>query len=163
MNQNSISTAGYFDIPDIKNALSIAAKYYTPEDFAHAKRVAEYIITHPFIPEQYRICCTCLALMHDLLEDTSYTNEPEFELDSWSSGGLSPMEFHEALLLLTRPKDMEYMSYIKRFHLLNGPTKAVNECAWWVKLADMKDHFAQRETLSDSLKQRYLQGLSCLL
>lgn len=35
--------------------------------------------------------------------------------------------------------------------------------AYWVKLADMKDHLAQTDTLTDKLKDKYLTALPYLL
>ena len=37
------------------------------------------------------------------------------------------------------------------------------KCAWFVKLADMKDHLSQVETLTPRLKEKYLSGLRYLL
>ena len=34
---------------------------------------------------------------------------------------------------------------------------------WWVKLADMKDHLSQRETLTQRLKDKYTNALAILL
>lgn len=35
--------------------------------------------------------------------------------------------------------------------------------AYWVKIADMKDHLIQTATLTDKLKEKYLRGLAILL
>lgn len=37
------------------------------------------------------------------------------------------------------------------------------ECAYYVKLMDVKDHLMQRETLTDKLKNKYTEALSYLL
>ena len=34
---------------------------------------------------------------------------------------------------------------------------------WWVKLADMKDHLSQRDTLTERLKNKYSKALAILL
>ena len=39
----------------------------------------------------------------------------------------------------------------------------VGKCAWWVKIADMKDHLAQRDTLTEKLRDKYLEALPHLL
>ena len=38
-----------------------------------------------------------------------------------------------------------------------------NKLAYIVKLCDIKDHLTQKETLTDSLKERYLKALPVLL
>lgn len=35
--------------------------------------------------------------------------------------------------------------------------------AYWVKLADMKDHLSLTDTLTDKLKEKYLSGMRYLL
>ena len=34
---------------------------------------------------------------------------------------------------------------------------------YWVKIADMKDHLAQTDTLTDKLKEKYIEALPYLL
>ena len=85
--------------------------------------------------------------MHDLKEDTD-----------WSGGGLSK-HFNDCLDWLTKPKDMDYIEYIKRIKKWADTRQE----AYWVKLADMKDHLAQTETLTDKLKEKYLAALPYLL
>lgn len=87
--------------------------------------------------------------MHDLKEDTN-----------WSGGFSSEYEQVEKCLdWLTKPKDMDYIEYIKRIRKWADTRPE----AYWVKLADMKDHLAQRETLTDKLKEKYLAALPYLL
>lgn len=66
-----------------------------------------------------------VALLHDILEDTDATIEELKEL------GLTDVMI-DAIMLLTRPKDMTYMEYIKRL--------ADNSLACKVKLADLEDN-----------------------
>lgn len=143
--------------PDIQKALLLAEAYYDASTLAHAKRVAFYLQDAPFLPEEYRIPCICLGLMHDLLEDTAYTNTPPFLP---TCPALSSEAFQQALSLLTRPKEMPYLTYIQRF---KAKADSPSLCAWWVKLADMKDHLAQTETLTERLKEKYLEDLPYLL
>lgn len=51
------------------------------------------------------------------------------------------------------------MDYIKN---LNNKSDEYPE-AYWVKLADMKNHLAQTATLTYKLKGKYLEALSYLL
>lgn len=131
-------------------ALRMAKEHYSKDKYDHAMRVMQYVADNEMIPYEYREECLALAVMHDLLEDTDYQ----------VSYGLGEC-FTDALELLTKPKDMDYIEYIKKIH----DTKYTNwrMCAWWVKLADMKDHLAQTETLTEKLRDKYLAALPYLL
>ncbi len=132
-------------------ALRVAKEYYPKDKYDHAMRVMQYVADNEMIQYEYREDCLALAVMHDLLEDTEYQA---------SSYGLGEC-FFDALELLTKPKDMDYIEYIKKIH----DTAYTNwrMCAWWVKLADMKDHLAQTETLTEKLRDKYLAALPYLL
>lgn len=151
--------------PDIRAAEEIAENYYDFETFKHARRVANYIKENPYIPREYHLECICLAIMHDLLEDTEYVNNPMFETEF---GRMNRHFFDKALNLITRKKDETYKDYIKRMkyptddELMVFP-RYIYECVWWVKLADIKDHLIQKDTLPDSLRDRYMWALSYLL
>ena len=151
----------FINHPDTGRAYELAKQYYDTKTFEHAIRVAMYVRSNEFLQERYRIDCICLALMHDLLEDTSYSNDTMFECEL---GTLSKHHFNQALQLLTKPEDMDYISYIKR---LKTPSDTIRidarYCAWVVKMADMKDHLAQVGTLTDKLKDKYLEALPYLL
>ena len=67
-----------------------------------------------------------------------------------------PDNFQNALLLLTKPDDLSYDEYCQRFKKYNTNDYL---CAYWVKLADIKDHLS----LTDRLKEKYLSGLRYLL
>lgn len=132
----------------IQYALDVAGKYYSKETLEHAKRVARYIEENAMIPTVQKERCLSLAIMHDLIEDTSY----------------SPVEiedeyFKACLFLLTKDKNMDYLTYIKKIKSCCGTYPE----AYWVKIADMKDHLAQRETLTERLKEKYLKALPELL
>ena len=135
---------------NISTSLKLAKEYYSPTQYDHAMRVAGYVAENMSIPHDYRDECICLAVMHDLIEDT------DFKLSTYY-----PENFSKALLLLTKPKDMSYVDYCKRLRC----TDYINYemCAYWVKLADMKDHLCLKETLTDKLKAKYLEGLAELL
>lgn len=132
----------------VSAALRIAKQYYPQDKLEHALRVATYVSENTFIPYDLRDECVALAIMHDLVEDTNF-----------KSSGL-PDNFQNALLLLTKPGDLSYDEYCQRFK-----NYSTNDylCAYWVKLADMKDHLSLTDTLTDRLKEKYLSGLRYLL
>lgn len=133
----------------ISYALQMAKKYYSKETYNHALRVMQYVAENDMIPYEYKDDCVALAIMHDLIEDTEY--KPSGLLEN----------FRNALLLLSKPKDMDYIDYIK--NIKNTGCTNWRMCAYWVKLADIKDHLAQKETLTDKLKEKYLNALVYLL
>lgn len=130
-------------------AMRMAKEYYDEKTYTHAARVAQYVAENNLIPDDKMDDCIALAWMHDLLEDTNYTLVG-IELSE---------EFDYCLELLTKSKDMNYIEYIKKIkdNYIDFPE------AYWVKLADMKDHLAQTETLTDKLKEKYLAALPYLL
>lgn len=143
--------------PDVIKAKSLAEFYHTPETYRHVERVARNVMYNPFIDKEYKLECVCLAYMHDLMEDTVYDNIPFFETDF---GYMEPHEFHRALCLLTKPEEMDYNRYLGNISALND---VPHKCAWWVKLADIKDHLQEKETLTEKLKNKYLEALPYLL
>jgi hypothetical protein len=134
----------------VSDAMKIAKEFYSKEGYDHAMRVAGYVAENMSIPHSYRDECVCLAIMHDLIEDTEYKGYSYL-----------PGNFKKALLLLTKPKDMSYVDYCKKLRCIDNTNYAM--CAYWVKLADMKDHLTLKETLTDNLKVKYLEGLAELL
>lgn len=133
----------------VSTALKIASKYYEQKTFDHALRVARYVAENDIIPFEYRDECVALAIMHDLVEDTEY-----------KPVGL-PENFEKSLDILTKQKEISYDDYCKKIK----DTGHINYrmCAYWVKLADMKDHLSLTDTLTDKLKNKYLSGLRFLL
>lgn len=133
----------------VANALKIAHKYYPTDKYNHALRVMQFVADNEMIPYEYKDDCIILAIMHDLIEDTEY-----------SVAGL-PENIYKALMLLSKPKNMDYIEYIK--NIKNTSNTNWRNCAYWVKLADMKDHLSQTETLTEKLKEKYLSALAYLL
>lgn len=138
-----------FDSERIKEAKAIAASYYDKATFQHALRVAEYTKKNHAIPEELMENCVCLAIMHDLLEDTDY-----------DPSALSP-DFRKSLELITKANSASYDEYCQKIHDSAGESYGL--CAWFVKLADMKDHLMLTNTLTPRLKEKYLSGLRYLL
>lgn len=130
-------------------ALRIAKQYYDSETYDHAIRVATYVANNDMVSNEDMDNCIALAIMHDLLEDTVYTTH---------DSGLSK-DFCDCLDLLTKTENVNYIEYIKKIkkYYIDYPE------VYWVKLADIKDHFEQRNTLTDNLKEKYIEALSYLL
>lgn len=136
-----MSTIGY--------ALKIAKNYYDIETFNHVVRVATYVAENPLIPERLMDDCIALAIMHDLWEDTEYSKN-DISLEEY---------FLSCLNLLTKSEKEDYIEYIKK---IKSSADKMPE-AYYVKIADMKDHLCQMDTLTDKLKRKYLKGLAYLL
>ena len=65
----------------------------------------------------------------------------------------------KCLSILTRPEGMDYIPYIQHSRACAGDWPE----AWWVKLADIKDHLAQADTLTERLRDKYVRVLPYLL
>ena len=132
-----------------------ARTYYPADKFDHACRVAEFVWENDAIcvGGDFRTRCYIVALAHDLLEDTDF-NIADFkylEQVYYNSDSMT-----RALKYLTHDKEKEtYEQYIERI--------PKGSLAYWVKIADMKDHLTQTATLTDKLKEKYLRGLAILL
>lgn len=134
-------------------AMQHAKYYYDKKTYEHALRVMGYVSEMWIIPnDEERDYCMSLALMHDLVEDTNF-----------SLADIPPEDptFKRALELLTKPKDIGYVEYCKK--IKDETYTRPGRYAYWVKLADMKDHLNQKETLTDRLKEKYLEGMAELL
>lgn len=133
--------------------LNLAKKHLSPKVFEHSMRVMQYVMANPMIPEDIHDDCIIVALAHDLLEDTNLTigNMP-LSCDA---------TMLNALKLLTRNEKVSYDEYIKE--IKHNFLLPAGQIAYWVKMADIKDHLAQRATLTDRLKEKYLEALPFLL
>lgn len=105
-----------------------------------------------FISEEDKENIYILAIFHDLLEDTDVTYEELVEVS-----GMSEEFLRNQLGVLTKDKNESYIDYIKRLK------ESGYRWAYIVKLADMKDHLMQKETLTDKLKEKYWEALPELL
>ena len=137
-------------LSNIGYALRTAKNYYTKDGYDHALRVAGYVAENLVIPEDKMDTCITLAIMHDLIEDTNY--------DYTENGGLTRY-FINCLDFLTKRKEESYVDYISK---IRENARDYPE-AWWVKLADMKDHLMQKDTLTEKLRNKYLEALPELL
>lgn len=125
--------------------------HYDEKTLAHAMRVAAYVADSPFVAEENQGFTIALAILHDLIEDTAV------ELIDIQS-----LELRHGLIYLTKQEDESYVDYCNR--IKQGLTEGwMGQCAYVVKLADMKDHLSLKDTLTDKLKAKYLEGLAVLL
>lgn len=138
----------------ITEAFQYAHFFYDEETYQHAMRVAGYVSENYSIPSFHKADCVCLAIMHDLIEDT------DFDIDCISD---NHKNFKKALLLLTKNNNEKYEEYCKRILPTVDKKEAYQLCAYWVKLADIKDHLSLTETLTEKRKEKYIKGLAILL
>lgn len=125
-------------------AISVAVKYYPKKKLQHALRVANYAVEIG----SFDIRCEgksdelfVVGILHDLVEDTEYTKDQLYEDFGYSIG--------DAVMTVTKDENEKYQEYIQRV------LASKNLIAFVVKKADMKDHMAQTETLTDKLKEKY--------
>jgi hypothetical protein len=95
---------------------------------------------------------TCVALLHDVVEDSSYTIQDLIEIGF-------PTQVIEAIIVLTHSKDMPYFDYINR--VKNNPI------ATRVKIEDLKhnsDLTRLNEIIDEDLKrmEKYKKALFIL-
>jgi (p)ppGpp synthase/HD superfamily hydrolase len=129
---------------------------FNSDDAIHALRVANYAVSNQFCPKEIKLDCYAVALCHDLVEDGYCTEEEIKETFGGDALMISAID-----LLTHDKKTMSYESYIKRIKNYSFCDRGI--VAYWVKIADMKDHLMQTETLTDKLKEKYLLGLKELL
>ena len=110
---------------------------YPVEIKAHAIRVSAKC-------SKYGFDYVVVGLLHDIIEDT-YTELGEI-----------PEEFRDDVATLTRRVGEPYFEYINR--VKNGSNRAII-----VKLYDIEDHLEQRDTLSESLRKRYIKAHNILM
>ena len=138
----------------ISSVLRLCASAYKLETYMHCLRVAEYAANNVVVKddEDSRETAYILGLCHDLLEDTEVTLEHISEATGYSLGFLG-----NVLGALTKQSGESYVDYIQRVKSNSSFYTYV------VKLADMKDHLTQVNTLTDKLKEKYWKALPYLL
>lgn len=137
----------------IEEARQIAEKYLSKKGYLHSQRVAQYTEENPMIPEELKEQCAALAWIHDVWEDSGCGTEEIRALDPQK-------RLLRSLNLITHGKNEEtYEEYIRTIKAMQKTYPEV----WWVKVADMKDHLTQRETLTPRLQDKYARALAILL
>lgn len=139
----------------VAKALVLAKKYYRKDVYNHALRVMQCVAENGMISEDCKDFCLALAICHDLWEDTAISQD--------STVYCGDEDFVRAMSIITKKKEMDYVEYIKRIKIIVNDAGIIGQCVWWVKLADMRDHLEQRETLTENLKEKYLTALPYLL
>lgn len=129
--------------------------YYDEKTMEHAKRVANQA---KHLCKFFKLPCSNwdnfvyqLGLAHDLYEDTTIKQGTWFD-----------EKFEQNLQLLTKEKDEHYNDYIAKIHI-KAASNLEYMPAYIVKLADMHDHFAQIDTLTDKLKNKYVTAMPYLI
>ena len=133
----------------IRDAIKVARGYYDDATYQHAMRVAAYVTNDNLIPDDKKDNCVVLAIMHDLLEDTKF-NISTFSINYY---------LKDCLQILTKDTEIAYEEYIRNIK----DKYTYRPEAYWVKLADIKDHLCQTETLTEKLKEKYLSVIPYLL
>lgn len=131
----------------------LCSKKYNEKTFQHCLRVANYAVKNVCLEtEEEREIAFKIALCHDLLEDTDVSIKEICEATRFSEGFIT-----NVLGALTKDSAETYLSYIKRLK------ESSSKYPYIVKLADMKDHLMQTDTLTDRLKEKYWEALPYLL
>lgn len=130
----------------LSKAKKFAKERLSADKFEHSLRVMEYTLdTVKFydINDLY-FKPLIIALLHDVVEDSDTTlDEIEREFSRY---------IRNCVEVLTHDKEnMSYPEYIDL--IMNCPLPEAKA----VKHADMKDHLAQKETLTPKLKEKYFE------
>ena len=137
---------------EFSNMMSYASKLLPEDVYHHSLRVVFYVMCNNAIPEDIHDDCIVAAMGHDLIEDGG--------IDAEKIAFISH-RVANALDLLTKREDESYVEYINNIKAHSQTPDG--RIAYWVKMADMKDHLAQKKTLTDRLKEKYLEALPLLL
>ena len=146
----------------IKRIEKYCKEHYTCEAYQHVCRVAEYaldnMLTQELLTDFQQEFVYAVALLHDIVEDTDVTisdlKKECFSIDFTYSVA-------DAVNRLTQKENETYIEYIQNLKKYWKNFEA--QAAYLVKLADMKDHLMQKDTLTDKLKEKYWEALPYLL
>lgn len=137
----------------ITKIIELCASNYDLKTFNHCLRVANYAVDNVCLEsDEEKETAFVLAMCHDLLEDTDVSVKDISEATGYAEGFVD-----NVLGALTKEKGEAYIEYIKRLKANKSAYPYI------IKLADMKDHLIQTETLTDKLKEKYWEALPYLL
>lgn len=137
----------------ITKITELCVSNYESKTFNHCLRVASYVVDNVCLEsDEEKETAFVLAMCHDLLEDTDVSVKDISEIT-----GYAECFVDNVLSALTKEKGETYIEYIKRLK------KNKSVYPYLIKLADMKDHLIQTETLTDKLKEKYWEALPYLL
>lgn len=154
--ENKVYEKDCIDIRAISKATSLCKEKHNQKTFEHAMRVAQYAINNTLCESCFADFVYAVAILHDIIEDSDVT-EKQID-DMFCHIEFNGKTIGECVSALTHNKESEtYVDYIKRIK------NSDNIVVYLVKLADMKDHFMQTETLTDKLKEKYLNAIGYLL
>ena len=130
---------------------------FLPSGMDHAVKVAEYATTGSMLELASYLgldvnLLHSAATLHDFVEDTGMFDRFE---------GISK-EVWSIVEILTKKDDETYHEYLLRIKE-RFENSYFGKYAYIIKLADMKDHLSRKETLTDKLKEKYIDGLAVLL
>lgn len=134
---------------DFDKAYELLKRYGDKKLFEHSLNVLYYYDTSGLgEPDQYKNG-TVLSVLHDLWEDTDLPHD--FTDDEY---------LLKLMGLITHDKSLDtYEEYIQK---IKDNYRQYPE-AYYVKLADIKDHLMLKDTLTDRLKEKYIGALRILL
>jgi len=154
-----MNDAGY-DVKVVSTINNLCFNNYDEKTYKHAVRVVNYVKDNMFLLIGANWFTYCVAMCHDLIEDTSitfYDIKSACTIDGYIQEYCG-LTIADCVLSLTHNKEKEsYIEYLQRIKKLQ------NNVVYVVKLADMKDHFMQTETLTDKLKEKYINSIGYLL
>ena len=137
----------------ITKITELCANNYDIKTFNHCLRVANYVVDNVCLEsDEEKETAFILAMCHDLLEDTTITTEDIHTITGYAKSFLD-----NVLGALTKQKSEKYIDYIKRLKANKSTYPYI------IKLADMKDHLNQTETLTEKLRDKYWEALPYLL
>lgn len=149
-----------YDMKVVSTINNLCINNYNDKTYKHAVRVANYVKDNMFLIIGANWFTYCVAMCHDLIEDTSVTFD-DIKTACTVNGYIQEycgLTIADCVLALTHNKTAE--SYIEYLQKIKG---LQNNVVYVVKIADIKDHLMQTETLTDRLKEKYINSIGYLL
>ena len=143
--------------------ITIDHPYSSLKEIPHCCRVAVYVSEKDWaLKDKESTFVKGIALLHDYLEDAKVDKISDIPiLESFLNNvAFATEHYHDvervkrALERLTRKQDQSYDDYMQS--IIHGR----DEWVFIVKQADMRDHFAEFDTLTEKLCNKYLPYVS---